>query len=44
MKNSKKLGLGQTIVRLGMVGIGLYLLKSVTDKMVENYEEKKKQN
>jgi hypothetical protein len=38
MKNKEKLSLGQKAVRLGLVGVGLYMLKNITDKMVEKYD------
>lgn len=39
--SKKKLSTTQKAVRLGLVGIGLYLFKELTDKMVENYDRNK---
>lgn len=42
--SKKKLSATQKAVRLGLVGIGLYLFKELTDKMVENYDKNKPNN
>lgn len=42
--SKKKLSTTQKAVRLGLVGIGLYLFKELTDKMVENYDKNKPNN
>lgn len=38
MKDKKKLSTTQKAVRLGIIGVGLYYLKSITDKMVDKYD------
>ena len=39
-KNKKPLSLTQKAVRLGLVGVGLYLFKEITDKMVDKNSRK----
>ena len=39
-KDKEKLSFTQKAVRLGLVGVGLYLFKNITDKMVDKYDNK----
>lgn len=42
-QNKKKLSTTQKAVRLGLVGLGLYLFKNLTDKMVDKYDNNGKE-